>query len=387
MKKQLFTLYFNIFLIFVGIGLVIPVLPVYLKDLGLKGSDLGILVAIFSLSQMIISPFGGSLADKLGKKLIICLGLVFFTISEFLFAMSHSFILLIVSRILGGFSAGMVMPGVTGMIADISKAKDKAKNFGYMSAIINSGFILGPGIGGFLAEVSHRLPFYFAGALGIIAFVISVILIRQPQNTAKSHHIHFETKELSKIQWGVFITPIILTFVLAFGLSSFETLFSLYTSAKANYAPGDISIAIVGGGVAGAVFQIFFFDKFMRYTTELTFITWALLYSVIVIFSLIIAHSYWSIMLISFIVFIGFDLIRPALTNYYSNIAGNRQGFAGGLNSTFTSMGNFVGPLVAGSLFDVNIEFPLYMSIIVMLFGIVIIFIEKKLKLNRSRCD
>ena len=125
----------------------------------------------------------------------------------------------------------------------------------------------------------------------------------------------------------------------------------------------------------------------MRYTTELTFITWALLYSVIVIFSLIIAHSYWSIMLISFIVFIGFDLIRPALTNYYSNIAGNRQGFAGGLNSTFTSMGNFVGPLVAGLLFDVNIEFPLYMSIIVMLFGVVIIFIEKKLKLNRSRCD
>ena len=60
-EKQLFTLYFNIFLIFVGIGLVIPVLPVYLKDLGLKGSDLGILVAVFALSQMIISPFGGTM--------------------------------------------------------------------------------------------------------------------------------------------------------------------------------------------------------------------------------------------------------------------------------------------------------------------------------------
>ena len=67
MKKQLFILYFNIFLIFLGIGLVIPVLPVYLKDLGLKGSDLGMLVAAFALSQMIISPFGGTLADKLGK--------------------------------------------------------------------------------------------------------------------------------------------------------------------------------------------------------------------------------------------------------------------------------------------------------------------------------
>ena len=51
------------------------------------------------------------------------------------------------------------MPGVTGMIADISPAKDKAKNFGYMSAIINSGFILGPGIGGFLANSHIELHF------------------------------------------------------------------------------------------------------------------------------------------------------------------------------------------------------------------------------------
>ena len=96
----------------------------------------------------------------------------------------------------------------------------------------------------------------------------------------------------------------------------------------------------------------------MKYMTELTFIIWSLLYSAIVLGLLILSHSYWTIMFISFIVFIGFDLIRPALTNYYSNIAGNRQGFAGGLNSTFTSMGNFVGPLVAGALFDVNVEFP-----------------------------
>lgn len=123
----------------------------------------------------------------------------------------------------------------------------------------------------------------------------------------------------------------------------------------------------------------------MKYMTELTFIIWSLLYSAIVLGLLILSHSYWTIMFISFIVFIGFDLIRPALTNYFSNIAGNRQGFAGGLNSTFTSMGNFVGPLVAGALFDVNVEFPLYMAIIVMLFGIVIIFVEKALQATRRR--
>lgn len=59
-----------------------------------------------------------------------------------MFAVGHSFTILVISRVLGGFSAGMVMPGVTGLIADISPSQDKAKNFGYMSAIINSGFIL-----------------------------------------------------------------------------------------------------------------------------------------------------------------------------------------------------------------------------------------------------
>ncbi|NMK61327.1 multidrug efflux MFS transporter NorA [Staphylococcus capitis] len=385
MRKQLFTLYFNIFLIFLGIGLVIPVLPVYLKDLGLKGSDLGVLVAAFALSQMVISPFGGTLADKLGKKLIICIGLVLFSISEFMFAAGQTFTILMISRVLGGFSAGMVMPGVTGMIADISKGADKAKNFGYMSAIINSGFILGPGFGGFLAEISHRLPFYFAGSLGAIAFTMSLVLIHNPKKETTDGFHQYQPELFTKINWKVIITPVILTLVLAFGLSSFETLFSLYTSEKANYSPKDISIAITGGGIFGAVFQVFFFDKFMKYMTELNFIASSLLYSAIVLVMLILANGYWTIMVISFIVFIGFDMIRPALTNYFSNIAGDRQGFAGGLNSTFTSMGNFIGPLVAGALFDVNLEFPLYMAIAVSLSGIVIIFIEKWLRTRRKQ--
>lgn len=380
MNKQFVILYFNIFLVFLGIGLIVPVLPVYLKDLGLNGSDLGVLVASFALAQMIISPFGGTLADKLGKKLIICIGLALFAISEFLFAVSHTFSLLIVSRILGGFSAGMVMPGVTGMIADLSKGKDKAKNFGYMSAIINSGFILGPGLGGFLAEFSHRLPFFVAGFSGCLALILSVVLIKNPKNETQDGFTKYQPELLTKMNWKVFLTPIILTLVLAFGLSAFETLFPLYTADKAHYSPLDISIAITGGGIFGAVFQVFFFDKFMKYFKELTFITYSLIYSALILLGLTLVHSYWSIMLISFVVFIGFDMIRPAITNYFSNIAGDRQGFAGGLNSTFTSMGNFIGPLVAGTLYDVNFEFPLYMSVFVMLLGILVIYVEKAIR-------
>lgn len=379
MTKQFIILYMNIFLIFLGIGLVIPVLPIYLKDLGLTGADLGVLVAVFALAQMAISPFGGTLADKLGKKLIICIGLILFSLSEFLFAIGHTFPILIISRVLGGFSAGMIMPGVTGLIADISPAQDKARNFGYMSAIISAGFILGPGIGGFLAEISHRVPFVFAGILGIFAFMGTVLFVKTSQKSSQGFTT-LETQKLSQVNLKMFVTPALLTLILALGLSAFETLFPLYTADKMNFQPSDISIAIVGGGVFGAIFQIFFFDKLIRHFNELTFITYALIYSAIVLSFLIFAYSYWQVMVICFIVFIGFDLIRPALTNYFSNIAGDRQGFAGGINSTFTSMGNFVGPLIAGGFYDLNIEYPLIMSIAFMCLGCIIIFIEQRLR-------
>ena len=97
MNKQIFVLYFNIFLIF-RYRFSNTSLACLFKDLGLTGSDLGLLVAAFALSQMIISPFGGTLADKLGKKLIICIGLILFSVSEFMFAVGHNFSVLMLSR-------------------------------------------------------------------------------------------------------------------------------------------------------------------------------------------------------------------------------------------------------------------------------------------------
>ena len=60
--------------------------------------------------------------------------------------------------------------------------------------------------------------------------------------------------------------------------------------------------------------------------------------------------AYWSILIVTFVIFLMFDLIRPALTTYLSKMAGNEQGFVGGLNSTFTSIGNIIGPGMAGIL-------------------------------------
>ncbi|MCC2088730.1 multidrug efflux MFS transporter NorA [Mammaliicoccus sciuri] len=380
MNNKLNVLYFNIFLMFLGISIVIPVLPTILHDLDLNGSDLGMLVAVFAMFQMIASPFGGRFADKFGKKIIIIIGLLLFSISEFIFAMGNSFSILLVSRVLGGISAAFVMPGVNGMIGDLSTSENRAKNFSYMSAVINTGFIVGPGVGGFLAEISHRMPFYFAGALGIIALLFSVFLLKEASDDDTNETARPKVKE--PFPYKLFIVPVIIMLILSYGLASTETMFSLYTAEKVGFEPKDISIAITGGAIVGVIFQLFLFEKLVGKIGEIKLTLFSLIYSVLILGTFVYASHYITVMLVSFVIFIGFDLIRPSMTNYFSKLAGNNQGTAGGLNSAATSVGNLIGPLVAGAAFDIKIDFPLFIAMAFFIIASIIIAFYRPDKLK-----
>lgn len=380
MNNKLNVLYFNIFLMFLGISIVIPVLPTILHDLDLNGSDLGMLVAVFAMFQMIASPFGGRFADKFGKKIIIIIGLLLFSISEFIFAVGNTFSILLVSRVLGGISAAFVMPGVNGMIGDLSTSENRAKNFSYMSAVINTGFIVGPGVGGFLAEISHRMPFYFAGALGIIALLFSVFLLKEASDDDSNETVRPKVKE--PFPYKLFVVPVIIMLILSYGLASTETMFSLYTAEKVGFEPKDISIAITGGAIVGVIFQLFLFEKLVGKIGEIKLTLFSLIYSVLILGAFVYASHYITVMLVSFVIFIGFDLIRPSMTNYFSKLAGNNQGTAGGLNSAATSVGNLIGPLVAGAAFDIKIDFPLFIAMAFFIIASIIIAFYRPDKLK-----
>lgn len=380
MNNKLNVLYFNIFLMFLGISIVIPVLPTILHDLDLNGSDLGMLVAVFAMFQMIASPFGGRFADKFGKKIIIIIGLLLFSISEFIFAMGNTFSILLVSRVLGGISAAFVMPGVNGMIGDLSTSENRAKNFSYMSAVINTGFIVGPGVGGFLAEITHRMPFYFAGALGIIALLFSVFLLKEASDDDSNETARPKVKE--PFPYKLFVVPVIIMLILSYGLASTETMFSLYTAEKVGFEPKDISIAITGGAIVGVIFQLFLFEKLVGKIGEIKLTLFSLIYSVLILGAFVYASHYITVMLVSFVIFIGFDLIRPSMTNYFSKLAGNNQGTAGGLNSAATSVGNLIGPLVAGAAFDIKIDFPLFIAMAFFIIASIIIAFYRPDKLK-----
>jgi len=368
----------NIFITFVGIGLVIPVLPSLMNELSISGTVVGNMVAAFALAQLIASPITGKWTDKYGRKIMIIVGLFLFSFSEFLFGIGKTLEILFLSRILGGISGACIMPAITAFIADITSENERPKALGFMSAAINTGFIIGPGIGGFLAEFGIRVPFFAAGVLGAVVAIASIFLLKEPERREQPDIMKGQKVGWKRVFMPVYFISFIIIFLSTFSLSSFESLFSLFVDHKFGFTPRDIAIIVTGGGIVGAVAQILLFDKLTRRLGEIMVVRLSLILSALLVFVMTIVDSYWSVMLTCWIVFVGFDLIRPGITSYLSKIAGDEQGFVGGMNSMFTSIGNIFGPIIGGILFDMNFNFPFYFATIILVVSITIAIFWKK---------
>ena len=381
-KKQNITLAIllsNLFIAFLGIGLVIPVLPTIMNELHISGSVVGYMVAAFAITQLIVSPIAGKLVDNIGRKVMIVAGLFIFGLSEFLFGLGRSIEVLFISRMLGGVSAAFIMPAVTAYIADITTLSQRPKALGYMSAAISTGFIIGPGIGGFLAEYGTRVPFYAAGVLGLIAAIFSLVLLKEPTRAGDKEDTPTSILGSAKRVFSpLYFIPFILIFVLSFGLAAFESLFSLFVDHKFAFTPSDIAIIITGSGIVGALAQLLLFDWLTKKMGEINVIRYSLILSAVLTFAMTIVNHYFAILFVTFFIFVGFDLIRPAVTSYLSKIAGNEQGFVGGMNSMFTSLGNIFGPILGGILFDINLNYPYYFATIVLVIGVILALFWRK---------
>ncbi|MFF3023720.1 MFS transporter [Gottfriedia sp. NPDC057948] len=373
MKKQnimLSLVLMNLFIIFLGIGLIIPVTPSIMNELNISGTIVGYMVAAFAITQLFFSPIAGRWVDQFGRKKMIITGLLIFSISEFLFGMGKTIEVLFISRMLGGISAAFIMPAVTAFIADVTTVETRAKALGYMSAAISTGFIVGPGVGGFLAEYGPRIPFFSAAGLAILAGVLSITVLPEPERNQDCIEEKGQKPGFKRIFAPMYFISFMVILISQFGLSAFESLFSLFTNHKFSFTPKDIAIMITGGGIVGAITQIALFDRLTKWMGEIRLIRYSLILSTILVFMMTIVNSYFMILVVTITVFLGFDLMRPAVTTYLSKIAGNEQGFVGGMNSMFTSFGNVIGPIIGGILFDIDLNYPFYFATVLLASGV-----------------
>lgn len=387
-KLVLIILLSNIFIAFLGIGLIVPVMPSFMDIMHLSGKTMGYLVAVYAMAQLLMSPFAGRWVDRYSRKIIIIIGLFLFGVSELIFGLGTNVFVLYISRILGGVSAAFIMPGVTAYIADITSVRERPKAMGYISAAISTGYIIGPGIGGFIAEYGIRMPFFFAAVIAILACIPSIFVLKEePLTKEKITDISANTKQtnfISDIKRSLnprYFVAFMIVFVLAFGLSAYETIFSLFSDHKFGFTPKDIAAIISISSIFGVIFQIFMFGRIVDILGEKKLIQLCLITGTILAIASTIISGFLAVLAVTCFIFLAFDLLRPALTTFLSKAAGKEQGFVAGMNSTYTSLGNIVGPMMSGILFDINIHYPYLFAVIILGIGLSITVMWKEKQL------
>ncbi len=377
-NRMLYLAIMNLFIVFLGTGLVIPVMPMLQESMHLTGTTMGLLVSVFAIFQLVASPITGIISDKFGRKKLIAIGMAIFSISELIFGLGHTVSWLYFSRALGGIAAALIMPSVTAYVADVTTIEERPKSMGLVSAAISGGFIIGPGLGGFIANFGMRVPFFVASFIGLVGCILAILILKEPEKKV----VHGQSVEkgsfVEVIKNPAFTFPFVVILISSFGLQAFESIYSIMAVINFGFSTTEIAMIITVSGSLALVFQIVFFDGIIKLLGEVGLIRISFFASAIFVGVIAITESNWVVILSTFIVFLAFDLLRPAITTYLSKRAGTMQGTVNGLNSTFTSFGNIFGPMVAGSLFDINHFYPYYVSAIILLITAFLSLLWKK---------
>ncbi|ANU09729.1 multidrug-efflux transporter [Planococcus antarcticus DSM 14505] len=373
-KKKIFILMINMFIAIASFGIVIPILPSYLVSINQGGMAAGLMIAIFAAAQFVFSPIAGKWADQHGRRKMIIYGLLGLTISMFVFYASDSIWILYLSRVIGGVGAAMLIPAIFAYIADITTFDQRAKGTSLVSAAMSLGIVVGPGIGGFLADYGLKLPFLVSTLVSLGAVLFSIIWLKEHDATdadpALAAKLTDEESMFTKIGRSTkmpYFIPLIITLVMSFGLLAYESVVGLYLDNQFDSTAKDIAFMITATGVVSVIVQLFVVDRIVRRYGEVAILISFLGVAAFGFLMSLFAGSYAMFFAVSLVIFLATSILRPVLNTLISKMADGEVGFAMGMNNAYMSIGNVIGPLLAGVLYDINIVYPFILGLIMLM--------------------
>ncbi|WP_349291347.1 MFS transporter [Planococcus beigongshangi] len=378
-RKKIIILMINMFIAIASFGIIIPILPSYLESINQGGTAAGLMIAIFAAAQFFFSPIAGKWADQYGRRKMIIYGLAGLTLSMFVFYASDSIWILYFSRVIGGIGAAMLVPAIFAYIADITTFDQRAKGTSLVSAAMSLGIVVGPGIGGFLADYSLKLPFLVSALVSLGAVVFSLVLLKDSdaEKADPDLAIDMDPSEsmLAKIASSTkkqYFIPLIITLVMSFGLLAYESVVGLYLDNQFASTAKDIAFMITATGIVSVIVQLFIVDRIVRRFGEVAILVSFLGVAALGFLLSLFAGSYAMFFGVSLIIFLATSILRPVLNTLISKMAEGEVGFAMGMNNAYMSIGNVAGPLLAGMLYDINIIFPFILGLIMLIITIFI---------------
>jgi MFS transporter, DHA1 family, tetracycline resistance protein len=311
-KYAITFVFITVFLDMVGFGLIMPVLPNLIEDVGhmdVANASLigGWLFFAFSVTQFLFGPTMGNLSDAFGRRPLLLLAVAGLGVDYMIMALAPNLTWLFIGRLFAGF-CGASYVVANAYIADVTAPEDRAKAFGMMGAAFGVGFVIGPAIGGLLGTFGPRVPFIVAAGVSVLNLVYGYFVL--PETLVPAQRRSFEWARANPLgTFKVFRTykgvlPLCAVFfIYVFGTSVYPAIWPFWGVAKFGWSSATIGLtlaafgiisALVQGGLTGPAVKVFGERKLVLLGLLIAVISatgYGLAYSLPIVLVLLVVHG------------------------------------------------------------------------------------------------
>ena len=343
-----------------GIGLILPVMPDLIQEV--QGTGLGsaavwggVLATIFATMQFLFGPTLGNLSDRYGRRPILLLSLVFLALDYLLMAFAWTMLLLIIGRVIGGIT-GATQGTAAAFMADISKPEEKAANFGLIGAAFGVGFVLGPLMGGVLAELGTRAPFYAAAALAALNALFGYLVL--PETVTDDIRRPFEWKRANPM--GAFkhignlpgLKPLLtIYFLYEVAFYVYPGVWAYFGAERFGWGPGMIGVSLGAFGLSIAIVQGVLMKPILNWLGERNTVLFGFAVDIATFVVIGFLTNGWIALALTPLTALG-SVAGPALQGIMAKRADdNQQGELQGTLSSLRAVATIIAPLMVTQTF------------------------------------
>ncbi|EKY26932.1 transporter, major facilitator family protein [Brevundimonas diminuta 470-4] len=372
------VLFAVVFINLVGFGLVVPLLPFFAQSLQAEPWQITLMFSAYSLGQFFAEPFWGRLSDRIGRKPVLLATLAANAVGYLLLAFAPNIWVAVAVRLFTGLGAGNIST-VQGYIADVTPPERRAGRMGMIGAAFGLGFIVGPGLGGLLAQpqmghVGYQLPIFAASGAAVLAALGVMFFLRESRT--KADPAAPRPAFLSGVSFArtdeVISRVLMVSLIYLAGFSAMEAAFGLWAEHRYAWTAREVGLSFMIVGLISAVNQGLVAGRLARRFGEARVLAVGMLLfglSMVLqvaapvawfpagridlgLFSIPLVAG-WIIPVIMGIGACGMSLAMPNISSLISRSSPpDRQGAMLGLNMAAGSMARIVGPIVAGALYS-----------------------------------
>ena len=380
--------YIIIFIILVteilGFSLILPFLPFYAQELGATPLQIGLILATFSLFQFISAPIMGKLSDSYGRIPLLIFSQLSTLLSFIILGFAGSLWMIYFSRIVDGL-LGSNFTIAQAYLSDISSKKDRSKAFGISGAAFGFAFLIGPAVGGYLAQFNYSLPSFIAAGLSLLTIFMTFFFLPETIKNKKPKKIkitklfdiepfikYFSQQKVSLKLWQVssFFTSHVI----------WVSVFALYADKQLNIGTKEVGFILAYAGLMSIILRGVLLGKIIDFFGEKKLKFAGYLSVIIGLLLAVFIKNFWLFFAVMTLFSFGFGILRPLLLGSISReISENEQGSIIGLTSSLGSLTQIFGPLIGGLL--INYFFPGSVAIVagaVMIIGLILFLVEIK---------